>query len=236
MFMQRVRSLAPRSVVLTVLTSLTACSAAPLSDPFDDSGELIALSGADAGPKAACHTCHGLNGGGDGALTPRIAGLDAGYIVRQLGFFADGQRRHPQMSWLTGRLTSAERMAVAVYYSRMPARAVRQGGAVPACFNQNMSDLYHMGDPDRSLQSCASCHGTRGQGLGPGNPPLSGQSAEYIAEQLERWRDGRRYGDAMGAMQKAAAGLREDEIRPLSDYIAGGPARQDRRESREECR
>ena len=92
--------------------ALASCTPAPIDDPFDDTGELIALSGGDAGPQAACHTCHGLDGGGDGALVPRIASMDTGYLVRQLGFYADGQRSHPQMTWLAGRLNSEERLAV----------------------------------------------------------------------------------------------------------------------------
>lgn len=232
--MRSVYNLAFKSLAVVPLASLTACGPAPIADPFDDTGELIALSGADGGPEAACHTCHGLDGDGDGALAPRIAGLESGYIVRQLSFFADGQRRHPQMSWLAGRLNSAERVAVASYYARMQSPLTRPEGSVSACFDA-MAKLYQEGDPHRALQSCASCHGSQGQGVGRGNPSLAGQNARYIAEQLRRWRDGRRYGDATGAMQKAAAGLREDEIRPLSDYIAGGPAPADRREFQEEC-
>ncbi|MBB3991166.1 cytochrome c553 [Croceicoccus naphthovorans] len=165
---------------------------------------------------------------------PRIAGLDAGYIVRQLGFYADGQRMHPQMSWLAGKLDSAERLAVSAYYAQMPLPPVSRVGSAPGC-STSMARLYREGDPDRGLQACASCHGSQGQGVGLGNPSLTNQSARYIAEQLQRWRDGRRYGDAMGAMQKAAAGLRENEIRPLSDYIAGGPVPPDRPEFQEEC-
>ena len=106
--------------VAAFILLLGACSPAPVDDPFDATGELIALSGGDAGPQAACHTCHGLDGAGDGQLAPRLAAMDAGYLVRQLGFYADGQRRHPQMSWLAGRLDSDERLAVAAYYARMP--------------------------------------------------------------------------------------------------------------------
>ncbi|WP_082836164.1 c-type cytochrome [Croceicoccus bisphenolivorans] len=232
--MRSVYSSTLRSVAFGPLACLAACGAAPVADPFDDTGELVALSGADAGPEAACHTCHGLDGSGDGALAPRIAGLDVGYIVRQLGFYADGQRRHPQMSWLASRLDSAERVAVANYYAQMRSPPERWESSAPSCF-EYMAKLYQDGDPDRGLQACASCHGSRGQGVGPGNPSLTNQSARYIAEQLQRWRDGRRYGDAMGAMQKAAAGLRENEIRPLSDYIAGGPVPADRLEFQEQC-
>ena len=69
------------------------CAPEPVTTGFAETGELVALSGGDAGARGACHTCHGLQGEGDGNLTPRIAGLDSGYFARQLIFFADGQRR-----------------------------------------------------------------------------------------------------------------------------------------------
>ncbi len=212
--------------------ALASCNPAAVADPFDDSGELIALSGGDGGARSACHTCHGLDGAGDGALVPRIAAMNAGYLVRQLGFYADGQRRHPQMSWLAGRLDSEERAAVALYYAEMPLpgpapRNMRTGDA-PAgdeqCALGNAATIYHDGLPGRGLQSCASCHGADGTGVGAGNPSLVGQSSAYHADQLQRWRDGKRYGDALGVMQDAANKLQEDEITPLADYIAHGPA------------
>jgi cytochrome c553 len=216
--------------------SLASCSPNEVADPFDNSGELIALSGGDAGAQAACHTCHGLNGEGDGDLTPRIAGLDAGYLVRQLGFYDDGQRRHPQMSWLAARLDSEERLAVAGYYAAMEESEIN---ALPQpaarCAPGAIASIYHEGRPDRGLASCASCHGHDARGVGAGNPALNGQSGRYLAGQLSRWRSGERYGDALGEMHDAATKLSEEEIIPLTDYIAHGPALSRRRGSPAEC-
>lgn len=218
--------------------ALASCSPAPVDDPFDATGELIALSGGDAGPQAACHTCHGLNGGGDGALVPRIAGMDAGYLVRQLDLYADGQRRHSQMSWLAGRFDSEERLAVSAYYAAMPVPET-QAAAIPdrspQCDFGEAPTLYHRGAPDRGLASCASCHGTDGAGMGPGNPSLTGQSAAYIEEQLRRWRKGERYGDPQNIMHDAADALSENEISPLAAYIAYGPEPSRRLEFPVEC-
>lgn len=221
-----------------MVLTLASCSPAPVEDPFDDTGELVALSGGDAGPQAACHTCHGLDGGGDGALVPRIAGMDAGYLVRQLAFYADGQRSHPQMTWLAGRLNSEERLAVSTYYAGMelPTGAGGKQAPTPAtCVFARAYEIYHRGLPERALVSCASCHGETGTGVGAGNPSLVGQSAAYHAEQLRRWRDGARYGDALNVMHDAASKLREEEISPLSAYIAYGPEPSRRRGFPEEC-
>ena len=222
---------------------LAACNLSPVNSRFDDSGKMIALSGGDAGPQAACHTCHGLDGAGDGNLVPRIAGMNPGYLVRQLGFYADGQRRHPQMSWLAARLSSEDRLAVADYYADMdaPERTVATEQVAgdfadgQPCPRQDARRLYHEGAASRGLASCASCHGMEGEGVGQGNPSLDGQSAAYLAEQLRRWRSGERYGDPLGVMHDAAAALREDEITPLAEYIAYGLGQSDRRGSRAGC-
>ena len=228
----------PNLSIAALSLALASCSPAPIDDPFDDTGELIALSGGDAGPQAACHTCHGLDGRGDGALVPRIAGMDAGYLVRQLGFYADGQRSHPQMTWLAGRLNTEERLAVSAYYAAMDFPEDVQeskGGPEPSCEIAKAYDIYHAGLPERAQSSCASCHGETGLGSGAGNPALVGQSAAYHAEQLRRWRNGERYGDGLNVMHDAASKLREDEISPLAAYIAYGPEPSRRPEFPVEC-
>jgi len=228
----------PNLTVAALSMALASCSPAPIDDPYDDTGELIALSGGDAGPQAACHTCHGLDGGGDGTLVPRIAGMDTGYLVRQLGFYADGQRNHPRMTWLAGRLNTEERLAVSAYYAAMDFPKDKHGGKIlpePSCEIAKVYEIYHEGLPERALSSCASCHGETGLGLGGGNPPLVGQSAAYHAEQLRRWRNGERYGDALNVMHDTASKLREDEISPLAAYIAYGPEPSRRLEFPVEC-
>jgi cytochrome c553 len=113
------------------------------------SGEIIALSGGDAGAQGACVTCHGLKGEGDGALSPRLAGLDQGYLVRQLTNYVEGLRVHPQMRSIARTLDSDERLAVSAYYSSLPHVA---RGAVDA--PAEGAGLYAV--------QCASCHGDGG--------------------------------------------------------------------------
>ena len=215
------------------IVAAASCTPEPVTSPFDHTGEMIALSGGSAGPRASCHTCHGLNGGGDGALVPRIAALNAGYLVRQLDLFADGQRRHPQMSWLSKRLDSNERIAVSMHYAQM-AMPVQAGGEA-RCEESQAGILYREGDRGRGLQACALCHGTNGGPTRHGAPSLAGQSSAYLAEQLHRWRSGKRYGDPLGRMRQAAQKLQPDEISPLADYISWDQGRSGRPESQEGC-
>ncbi len=164
---------------------------------FRDTGEVIAMGGGDGGAAHACVTCHGLQGEGDGRLAPRLAGLDAGYLHRQLDDYANGRREHAEMRAIVRRLSGADRAKVSAYYAALPAPA-----PLPAT-----SALY--------AAKCAECHGARGEGMGPRNPPLAGQAPAYITAQLEAWRAGKRR-DPLGEMLAVSRALSPVELRLLA--------------------
>ena len=189
-------------------------------DRFSADGRVIALSGAEAGAANACITCHGLDGKGNGAGAPRLAGLDAGYMERQLEAYADGRRYHKQMNWISQQLSAQDRQTVSAYYAGMPA------GAAAATTAATRSSLFHQGDATRGLLACAACHGELGKGLGPANPPLAGQPSAYLAEQLRLWRIGKRRNDPGDVMLRISQLLTPSEAKALADYSAtlpGGP-------------
>lgn len=212
--------------VLTALLLTSACSVERSRDPFTASGELIAMSGGDAGAGAACFTCHGLEGRGDGGLTPRLAGLRAGYLHKQMEDYAAGLRSHPSMTTIAEALRSDERRAVANYYAAMAAPEAPMPETVTReAAPQAVWRLYHRGDPARGLEPCATCHGEAGEGAGLANPRLAGQPPAYLAEQLRQWRDGERRNDPTGVMLTISRRLTGSEVRSLSRYAARlGPA------------
>lgn len=206
---------------------LSACSQVERgsADQFTATGELIALSGGDAGAPNACLACHGVDGRGNGAGTPRLAGLDRGYMAAQLEAYASGRRQHPEMASIAGKLTPMQQDAVSAYYAELPfvakpaARELAGGQA---------ATLYHRGDPRRGLAPCASCHGASGEGVGPANPPLGAQPAAYLAEQLDQWRAGKRRNDPQNVMLRVSQALSHRESAALAAYAAalpGGPRR-----------
>ena len=196
-------------------------------DPFSATGEMIAYSGGSAGAANACVTCHGLKGEGDGNLTPRLAGLDPGYLVRQLNNYAEGQRSHSRMAVVASRISMQDRLQVASYYANLPAPDACSAPMVA-------SGLYAVGDPKRGIPACASCHGAAGEG-NAGNPPLAGQPSPYLVRQLHDWREGNRYGDPNGDMTRISKALTVAELAAWTD---GDAVRQDgtrRPESPAEC-
>lgn len=197
-----------------IASLLTGCAPTQPASPahFSRDGRTIAFSGADAGPANACFTCHGLAGEGDGDATPRLAGLDAGYLQRQLDGFADGRRRHSRMAWIARQLDETDRVAVSRYYARLSyePRAGQPSVAAPA--------IYVHGDAERGLPACAECHGRLAEGGGPANPPLAGQPANYLARQLDHWRTGMRRNDPGAVMARISQLLTPSEIREASAY------------------
>lgn len=216
----------PAALLLAACTAVDSTS----RDHFAATGEVIALSGADAGAGNACFTCHGLDGAGDGVGSPRLAGIDAGYLERQLQAYADGRREHAQMGWIAQRLDASERRAVADYYARLPF------ASLPSQPPQTASLLYHRGDGTRGIPACASCHGNLGEGAGPGNPPLAGQPPAYLAGQLDQWRKSRRRNDPDDVMLAISQRLSPAEIVRVSRYAAALPGGPSRRASAEALR
>lgn len=219
---------------IPAMLAATLCAActdtAPAAGPFEQTGELIALSGGDAGAANACIVCHGIEGEGDGNLSPRLAGLDAGYIVRQLELYGAGQRRHPTMEAIASRLSWDARVKVARYYAELtPFDAV----AAPArpC-SAAAHRIVFAGDASRGLPACTACHGSALEGAGAGGPPLAGQTAAYNEKQLRAWREGERYGDPQGAMGEVSRLLHERELAVVAACVANPPDATDRRELR----
>ena len=90
-----------RAVFPFLIAVLGAACAAPVErerDPYTAAGEVIAMSGGDGGAANACFACHGMAGQGDGVAAPRLAGLDAGYLQKQLRDYASGLRSDATMT------------------------------------------------------------------------------------------------------------------------------------------
>lgn len=177
---------------------------------FSTDGRVVAMSGGAGGAANACFTCHGLDGGGDGAAAPRLAGLDAGYLHKQLQDYASGLRPDEAMASIAAKLDDRSRLAVAAYYAALPARG---GASDPA------PALYLKGDATRALMSCAACHGAAGEGVGAGGPALAGQPAAYVEDQLQRYAAAERRNDPRGVMTAAARRLTAEERRAIAAWL-----------------
>ncbi len=166
-----------------------------------------------------CAVCHGVELMGNRAVdAPKLAGLPAWYLSRQMDAFRRGWRgAHP------GDVTGLEMRPQATTLNEAEvAGAVAYAASVPA----HPVQPTVTGDPvrgERLYAPCAACHGQRGEGNEVlVSPPLAGQSDWYLVTQLEHFRAGIRgsaTGDSQGALMRASAqGL--PDVQAIVDVVA----------------
>jgi cytochrome c553 len=168
-----------------------------------------------------CTTCHGSEGGGnEGIQAPRLAGMDATYLRRQLENFRAGIRgTHPQdiegiaMRPMAVKLTDASIDDIVAWVGGWP--------YVPAA--PTISADVAAGQ--RLYSNCASCHGENAEGLPSFNAPaLAGQNDWYLVTQLRNFMAGYRGThpqDMFGAQMRTMATTLGDDsgIMNVVSYI-----------------
>lgn len=199
-------------------------------------GESIMQKGGSNPAALPCITCHGADGKGMAAAGfPRLAGLPAPYIAKQLADFKAGRRENPIMQPIASVLTDEEVAAVAKAYSERPKVNVTAPSTDRPAEGTG-AWIALRGAWDRNIPECTLCHGPAGIGVGNSFPPLAGQSATYIENQLRAWRGTKavparkhvkavaatpatRHNDPNGLMQHIAADLSDAEITAVAEYF-----------------
>ena len=183
-------------------------------------GKKIFTEGGSQPGAMPCVACHGADGAGLAAAGfPRLAGLPALYVRKQLEDFKRGTRANPVMQPLANALTDAEIDAVSQALAAMP-------GVVPQPIHRSempigaAQKLAQQGAWERQIPACASCHGPAGTGVGDAFPPLAGQPATYLAAQLTAWQNGTRHNDPNDLMGHIAKSLTPDEVQGVAQYFA----------------
>ena len=183
-------------------------------------GQKIFNQGGQNPAAMACLGCHGPDGKGIAAAGfPRLAGLPAGYLSKQLQDFRSGSRKQAVMEPLAKALDDAEIEAISAYLAKLPA------DTAPDTRRQQIASdpvarLAIYGDWSRKIPGCVQCHGPGGSGVGEYFPPLAGQPAGYLVAQLNAWRDGSRSNDPNQLMVDVAKAMTDAEVKAVADYFA----------------
>jgi cytochrome c553 len=114
-----------------VIADIAAYASSLLMDSFPAAGEGDRLEEAALLYRQICARCHGANGEGDAQrLHPLIQGQHYEYLLRQLLWIRDGQRRNanPEMAALIKNLEQPQLEMLADYISRQmpPAEKVKE--------------------------------------------------------------------------------------------------------------
>jgi cytochrome c553 len=193
-----------------VTASCAAAAAPPKGDP--EKGKQIASQ--------VCLVCHGIDGNGTEPTNPefpKVAGKQPEYLLKQLKDFKAGKRKNEIMAGMVATLTPDDMANLALYYAGQKAKpGVVKNSALVA----QGKKIYLDGNPDAGVPACAGCHEADASGYAF-FPHLAGQHIEYTFLQLKRFNTGERDNDKGLAMQSVTAKMTEQEMKAVSEYLAG---------------
>ena len=176
-------------------------------------------------PKAAesivnqvCAACHAVDGNSAAAANPKLAGLNAEYINKQLTEYKSGARKNPVMGGIVSSLSPQDMLNLAAYYS---AQQPKPGTSKDQTLALQGQKIYRGGVLGAGVPACASCHGAQGKGIPVQFPRLAGQHSDYIYAQLNSFRVGARANDGAKMMQTIAAKMTDADMKAVSAYIQG---------------
>lgn len=203
------------TLAFLALAAASAAHAAPMPKGDPERGHMLSAQ--------RCAACHGEDGNSTIPQNPRLAGLRASYIVKQVVDFQARRRNNVSMSAMVMGLTEQDIANLAAHFAmRKPIRAP----LVPSPLREQGRQIYNRSIGNLTV-TCADCHGTAGEG-GMG-PRLASQHAFYLQKELRDFASGARANDpglAMGGdqaltMNQVANQLSEQEIKALAEYLSG---------------
>jgi cytochrome c553 len=204
-------------LVVSLVAALAATSAfaatpatAPASKGDPKAAESIATQ--------VCAACHSADGNSVIAANPKLAGLNAEYINKQLTEFKSGARKNAIMSGMVASLSPQDMLNLAAYFSSQQPKPGTSKDQALALTGQK---IYRGGVQGAGVPACASCHGPQGKGIPAQFPRLAGQHGDYVYTQLNAFRVGERANDAAKMMRSIAAKMTDADMKAVSSYIQG---------------
>jgi len=185
-----------------------------LSSPANAAGD----AAAGQAKAAVCAACHGADGKAIQAAYPNLAGQHPQYLAKQLTDYRDGNRVNALMSGQATNLSDQDIQDLAAYFGGM---TKHENVATEENLTLGMN-IYRGGITSADIAACSACHGPAGEGNPTAVwPQVSGQNAQYTADQLKLFRSGERANDPSDMMGSVAKRMTDEEIDAVANYIAG---------------
>jgi cytochrome c553 len=160
----------------------------------------------------ACSACHGPGGQSRADSMPILAGMWPEYFRKAIQDYASGRRPSAEMEPFARMVMAVGQDAVAAYFASQPFRPT----PVPV-------DAAAAARGRAAAAPCVACHGPVGEGdRARLVPPLRGQPAGYLREQILLFRDGARSPEdpAVRAAKALMRDLPEAAVDDLAAYYA----------------
>ena len=163
-----------------------------------------------------CVACHAADGNSSTPANPKLAQQHPEYLIKQLQEYKSGKRENAIMKGFASSLSDDDMVNISYWLASQKATP---GFAQEKDLVRLGERIYRGGIAGRNVAACASCHSANGAGSPSQYPRLAGQHAEYTLDQMNQFRSGVRKNSAQ--MTKIAAYMTDEELRAVSDYIAG---------------
>lgn len=175
--------------------------------------------------QTVCAQCHGVKGEGKLEIkSPSIAHLPSWYVTQQISNFREGRRGNDTaepngllMAAIAKALQPEQIQAIARHVEKMPMVAPTPVVAQNEVDIENGMLLFQ--------ERCMECHRYNASGeMAFGSPPLTGRQDWYLAEQIRRFKAGKRgtiKGDVNGAKMVLSSQFIGDEqsLKDVMGYI-----------------
>jgi cytochrome c553 len=141
---------------------------------------------------------------------PNLAGQHEAYLAAALQAYKTGVRDHPVMSEMAAGLSDADLENLAAYYAGLSCGGAHTGEEPAAAAGRAMSSR------------CALCHGAEGVSGKPLWPSLAGQSADYLVNALQAYKEG---GRKNPLMSRIVRDLSDADAASLAAYFSNATCR-----------
>lgn len=170
---------------------------------------------ADDVPNALCTGCHNEDGNSTAPEFPKIAGLDAAYITKQIYDFKKDKRVSEIMGPMANQIPDKDIPMLAAYFSKQKRTTGTVENVKLAAQGQQ---IYDDGIISSAVPACSGCHGEKGEGTDK-FPRLAGQHTTYLITQMNNFKNAVRNNDARKVMRAVTSRMTEQEMKAVAEYI-----------------
>ncbi len=153
----------------------------------------------------SCAGCHGADGNpGDPKANPALSAQDPQYLASAIHAYKDGSRKNDVMPGMVASLSDADIDNLAAWF------ASQQRAAPPPVARPLQAEEW--------AQRCDRCHGPHGTGqVRKDFPRLAGQRADYLANALHQYHEGKR---KHSTMERMVFPITDAEIQALAAWYS----------------
>ncbi len=166
-------------------------------------------------PNALCTGCHNEDGNSVTPEFPKLAGLDAVYIAKQIKDFKNDKRVSEIMGPMANQIPDKDIGLLASYFSK-------QKRSVGIVTDQQLAaqgqQIYDDGIVSSAVPACSGCHGEKGEGTDK-FPRLAGQHTVYLITQMNNFKNAVRNNDPRKVMRAITMRMTEQDMKAAAEYI-----------------